>query len=360
VRVAFLGTPAVAVPALEALLAADDVEVIVVITNPDRPKGRSKRAVPPPVKVAAAAAGVPVWQPVKPVEVLDELRALELDACAVVAYGAILPRRVLDAGGRGFVNLHFSLLPRWRGAAPVQHALRAGDTVTGVTCFVLDPGMDTGPVLRTLEVPIEPNESAGELLDRLALLGAPVLVDALRDLVAGVQPTPQPDEGATLAPKITPEDVVLDLGASAREVTNLVRSADPLPGAHTTFRGERLKVLRVHPVDDTTDSEVVDATGGDRDGDRRPAPGTIVAVDKRGAVVACGVGAVRLLAVQPAGRSRMDGAAFVNGYRPEVGEVLGTAPSDADGAGPIAGDADAATTATAAGASGAAGPGAAE
>jgi methionyl-tRNA formyltransferase len=345
VRVAFLGTPDVAVPALEALLAAEDVEVVVVITNPDRPKGRSKRAVPPPVKVAAEAAGVPVWQPVKPVEVVDELRALELDACAVVAYGALLPRRVLDAGGRGFVNLHFSLLPRWRGAATVQHALRAGDTVTGVTCFVLDPGMDTGPVLRTLEVPIEPHEGAGELLDRLAQLGAPVLVDALRDLVAGVEPTPQPEEGATLAPKVTPEDVLLDLGASAQEVTNLVRSADPLPGAHTTFRGERLKVLRVQPLDDVTAG-----------GDLSAAPGTIVAVDKRGATVACGTGAVRLVAVQPAGRSRMDGAAFANGYRPEVGEVLGAA---ADAARPGSPGAEGPGTAGAegSGTAGAEGPG---
>jgi methionyl-tRNA formyltransferase len=320
VRVAFLGTPDVAVPALEALLAAPDVEVAVVLTNPDRPKGRSKRPVPPPVKVAAEAADVPVWQPQKPIEVVDELAALDLDACAVVAYGALLPPRVLAAGGRGFVNLHFSLLPRWRGAAPVQHALRAGDTVTGVTTFVLDEGMDTGPVLRTLEVPIDPDESAGELLDRLAVLGAPVLVDALRDLVAGVAPIPQPEVGATLAPKITVEDVGIDLQASARTVADLVRSADPSPGAHTTFRGERLKVFRAVPVDD--------------DPEPSAEPGTVVAVDRRGAVVACGTGAVRLLAVQPAGRSRMDGAAFVNGYRPEVGERLGAdagAPTEASG-----------------------------
>jgi hypothetical protein len=131
VRVAFLGTPEVAVPALDALVAADDVEVVAVLTNPDRPKGRSRTPVPPPVKVAAEAHGLPVWQPVKPREVLDDLLALELDAAAVVAYGALLPRDVLDAGGRGFVNLHFSLLPRWRGAAPVQHAIRAGDTSRG-------------------------------------------------------------------------------------------------------------------------------------------------------------------------------------------------------------------------------------
>lgn len=307
-RIAFLGTPDVAVPALEALLAAEDVEVAVVITNPDRPRGRSRRPVAPPVKLVAGEAGVPVWQPTKPIEVADELAALELDACAVVAYGALLPRRVLAAGGRGFVNLHFSLLPRWRGAAPVQHALRAGDEVTGVTTFVLDAGMDTGPVLRTLEVAIDPEESAGALLDRLAVLGAPVLVDALRDLVAGVVPTPQPDEGATLAPKITRDDVRIDLRASARAVADLVRSADPAPGAHTTFRGEPLKVFRAQPVDGSAGAAE---------------PGAIVAVDKRGVVVACGEGVVRLVTVQPPGRARMDGAAFVNGYRPEVGERLG-------------------------------------
>jgi methionyl-tRNA formyltransferase len=315
VRIAFLGTPEVAVPALEALLAAEDVEVAVVVTNPDRPRGRSKRPLAPPVKVAAERAGVPVWQPEKPLEIVDDLAALGLDVCAVVAYGALLPRRVLAAGGRGFVNLHFSLLPRWRGAAPVQHALRAGDTVTGVTTFVLDPGMDTGPILRTAEVAIDPDESAGELLGRLAVLGAPVLVAALRDLVAGVAPTPQPDEGATLAPKIVRDDVAVDWMAPAGVVADLVRSADPAPGAHTTFRDEPLKVFRVRPV---ATGVIAEAAGA-----HPPAPGTIVTVDKRGAVVACGDGAVRLAAAQPPGRARVDGAAFVNGYRPEVGERLG-------------------------------------
>lgn len=315
-RVAFLGTPEVAVPPLEALLAADDVEVVVALTNPDRPKGRSRRPVPPPVKVVAEQAGVPVWQPVKPAEVLDELAALEVDACAVVAYGALLPQRVLEVGGHGFVNLHFSLLPRWRGAAPVQHALRAGDTVTGVTTFVLDAGMDTGPVLRSLQVAIDPDESAGELLARLAQLGAPVLLDSLRDLLAGVAPTPQLEGGATLAPKIHPDDVAIDLTRPAPEVKDLIRSADPAPGAHTSFRGERLKVLRVRVVDPGVDGiEVADAE-----------PGQVVAVTKRAAVVACGEGAVALRAVQPAGKGRIDGAAFVNGYRPQPGERLGGQP----------------------------------
>lgn len=310
-RVGFLGTPEAAVPSLQALLEDPNVDVEVVVTNPDRPKGRSRRPVAPPVKVVAAAAGVPVWQPRRPLEVRDDLAALGLDVCAVVAYGALLPPALLEVPTHGFVNLHLSLLPRWRGAAPVQHALRAGDEVTGVTVFVLDEGMDTGPVLDQVEVPIEPDETAGELLARLAVLGAPVLVRSLKRLVAGAQPEPQPAEGATIAPKITPADVAIDLDVPAWQLVNLVRSADPDPGAHTVFRGERLKVFRVTPVDDV-------------DGPAAP-PGEIVRVDKHGPVVACRDGAVRLAEVQPAGKARMDGAAFVNGYRPEVGERLGAA-----------------------------------
>ncbi len=317
-RIAFLGTPEVAVPALQTLLAADDVEVAVVITNPDRAKGRSKRPVPPPVKVAAEAAGVPVWQPTKPREVRDELRDLDVDACAVVAYGALLPQDVLDVGGRGFVNLHFSLLPRWRGAAPVQHALRAGDTETGVTTFVLERGMDTGPVLKTVRVPIDPAESAGELLERLAVIGAPVLLDALRALVAGASPVPQTDQGVSLAPKIEPDDVVIDFDAPCRSVIDLVRSADPAPGAHTRFRDKRLKVFRASPAEPSTDApDAPEASPAE------PAPGTVVETRRDGVVVACADGAIRLDVVQPEGKPRMDGAAFANGYRPEPGERLG-------------------------------------
>ena len=303
-RIVFLGTPDAAVPALEALLAADDVELPAVITNPDRARGRSGRPSAPPVKVAAREAGVPVWQPVKPREVVDELRTLEVDACAVVAYGALLPAEVLAAGGRGMVNLHFSLLPRWRGAAPVQHAIRAGDTTTGVTTFVLDEGMDTGPVLATDEVEIGPRESAGELLERLARRGAPLLLDSLRAFVAGATPTPQPEDGAILAPKITPDDVAIDPSRPAEVVDRLVRSADPSPGAHARFRGRRLKVFAAVPVD------------GDGP------PGTVLRSDPAGVVVACGRGAVRLEQVQPEGKARMSGAAFANGYRPEPGERL--------------------------------------
>jgi methionyl-tRNA formyltransferase len=305
VRIAFLGTPDVAVPALDALVAADDVEVAAVLTNPDRPRGRSRTPVEPPVKVAAQAHGLPVWQPRKPAEVLDDLRGLDLDAAAVVAYGALLPRTILDAGGRGFVNLHFSLLPRWRGAAPVQHAIRAGDRVTGVTTFVLEEGMDTGPIIDQVEVGIGEDEPAGHLLARLAELGAPLLLDSLRRLVAGEAPTPQPSEGVSFAPKVTPDDVAIDWHATAREVADLCRSADPAPGAHTTFRGKRLKVYA---------ARVAEGQGP---------PGTVLARDAHGIVVACGDGAVRLVEVQPEGKARMGGDGFANGYRPEPGERLG-------------------------------------
>jgi methionyl-tRNA formyltransferase len=320
VRIAFLGTPEVAVPALEALVAADDIEIVAVLTNPDRPKGRSRTPVPPPVKVAAEAHGLSVWQPTKPKEVLDDLLALDLDAAAVVAYGALLPRSVLDAGGHGFVNLHFSLLPRWRGAAPVQHAIRAGDDVTGITTFVLEEGMDTGPIIDQLEVGIGEDEAAGHLLARLSELGGPLLVDSLGRLVAGEEPTPQPAEGVTLAPKITPDDVAIDWTTTARAVADLCRSADPAPGAHTTFRGKRLKVFAAPVVGS-------DGHGPGGPGTSAPAasPGAVLERSSRGVVVACGEGAVLLTSVQPEGKARMAGEAFANGYRPDPGETLGEA-----------------------------------
>jgi methionyl-tRNA formyltransferase len=305
VRIAFFGTPQPAVPALHALLADDGIEVVVAVTNPDRPSGRGHKLTAPPVKQAAQAAGVPVWQPTKAREILDDLRALAVDACAVVAYGALLPRDVLDAGGKGFVNLHFSLLPAWRGAGPVQHSSRAGDTETGVTCFVLEEGMDTGPVLLTRTTPIDPQETAGELMMRLAALGAPVLVEAIKGLVDGsLTPQPQPHEHATLAPKITPEDARIDWSQPAAEIARAVRAHNPMPGAHTSYRDARLKIHRVRPVEGTGE------------------PGAVIRIDAEGPVVACGQGAVVLTEVQPAGKPRMAGPAFVNGYHP-AGEQLG-------------------------------------
>lgn len=300
-RLVFFGTPDVAVPSLETLAAADDVELVAVVTNPDRPRGRSGTPQPPPVKVAAERLGIEVWQPTRPGEVADRLAALDLDAGAVVAYGAILPPSVLAACGRGLVNLHFSLLPRWRGAAPVQHAILAGDTTTGVTTFVIDEGLDTGPILEQEPVEIGPEETAGELTDRLARIGAPVLLRSLRRWLSGeLKPTPQPTAGVTHAPRISPEDVRIDWAAPAGRVAALVRAANPKPGAFTTVEGRRLKVwrARVHPGD-------VDGT-----------PGTLVGEDPAGPLIACGEGAVVLIEVQPEGGRRMEGSAWLRGHHP--------------------------------------------
>lgn len=305
VRIVFWGTPHPAVPALEAFVAEPDIEVCAVVTNPDRPAGRGHALQPPSVKVSAERAGLAVWQPEKPREVLDDLRGLRVDACAVVAYGAILPVDVLAAGGHGFVNLHFSLLPSWRGAAPVTHALLSGDTRTGVTCFVLDKGMDTGPVLLAEETAVGLREAAGELTQRLARLGAPLLVRAVRGLVDGsLRPSPQDDLLASYAPKVVPEDARLDWTRTATELDRAVRAFNPLPGAHTTFAGARLKVHS---------AAVVDAEGP---------PGEVVRLDDAGPVVACGRGGLRMEVVQPAGKGRMPGPDFANGYRP-LGQRLG-------------------------------------
>jgi methionyl-tRNA formyltransferase len=310
VRIAFFGTPEPAVPSLEALLADAEVDLAAVVSNPDRPRGRGHKLAASPVKAAALAAGVPVWQPARAREILQELRALEVDACAVVAYGSILPPDVLAAGGRGFVNLHFSLLPAWRGAAPVQHSLLAGDEVTGVSCFVLDEGMDTGPVLCTRAVPIAAGETAGELVTRLSRLGAPLLVEAVKGVVTGTLVAQPQDHGrATYAPKISPEQAALDWTRDASGLERAVRAFNPVPGAHTELDGTRLKIHR---------SQVVPL----RQAPEKVPPGTVVRLDADGPVVACGRDALRLEEVQPAGRPRMSGGAFANGYRP-AGRRLG-------------------------------------
>jgi methionyl-tRNA formyltransferase len=305
VRVVFWGTPEPAVPALEAFLADPGTEVLAVVTNPDRPGGRGHRLRPPPVKVVAEAAGARVLQPARPADLVDELERLGADAGAVVAYGALLPPAVLATARVGFVNLHFSLLPAWRGAAPVAHTILAGERRTGVTCFILDEGMDTGPVLATAATEVRADDTAGALTARLARRGAPLLVEAVRGLVAGaLEARAQDPAGATYAPKIRPDDARLDWSQPGIVVDRAVRAFNPVPGAHTTFGGARLKVHR--------------GTAMDGDG----APGTVIRLDAGGPVVACGEGAYRLDEVQPAGKPRMSGRDFANGHRP-LGARLG-------------------------------------
>ena len=312
-RVLFAGTPDVAVPALAALVEDPRFEVVGVLTNPDRARGRSGSPQPSAVAVFADAHGLPLLRPQRPSDALEELRALDATVGAVVAYGALLPRRVLDALPLGFVNLHFSLLPRWRGAAPVQHAIAAGDRVTGVSVFRLDDGMDTGPLLRQLEVQLADDADAGDVLEDLARRGVPVLLEALLALAAGEEPRPQSDEGATMAPKLSASDARVDWSLPASVVAARIRSVSPRPGALTQFRGQRLKVA--------APSLPPEGTLGESAGLDVP-PGRILALED-GLLVACGEGAVRIGRLQPEGRRWVVASEFVNGQRVLVGEVLG-------------------------------------
>jgi methionyl-tRNA formyltransferase len=317
-RVVFLGTPEVAVPALEAIHDAPDLEVVLVVTNPDRPRARSDRPRPTPVRVAAEGLGLAVETPDGRAELARVLANAHPDVVAVVAYGTLLDAACLEATGAGAVNLHLSLLPRWRGAAPVQAAVRARDAETGVSAFLIDAGMDTGPVVASETVAVGPDETAGELVARLARLGAPVLVAALRAVVSGERGTPQPDDGVTLAPRLGADDLVLDLTASAEDVAAHVRSLAPRPGASTTLHGTSLKVLAARVVDGPA--------GGDEQATSATAlPGQVVSLGKDGPVVACGRGAVRLDLVRPSGRGTMSGRDLVNGGTIAVGDRLGAA-----------------------------------
>lgn len=312
-RVLFAGTPEVALPSFEALVADTRITIVGVLTNPDRPRGRSARPQPSPVAEAALRHGLPLMRPERPVDAIELIRAAGADIGAVVAYGAILPLAVLEALPLGFVNLHLSLLPRWRGAAPVQHAIAAMDTEVGVSVFRLDRGMDTGPLLRRRAVPLRAGLDAGAVLEELALLGAPLLIDGLLAVAAGEVARPQEDTGVTLAPKLTPLDAVIDWALPAREVAARIRSVSPRPGAVTSLRGARLKVA---------DPQVVDAAS---EGAR---VGTVVSI-MDGPIVACGEGAVRLGRLQPEGRRWVSGPEFVAGQRIGEGQLLG---SPAEGA----------------------------
>jgi len=306
-RIVFMGTPEFALPTLERL--ALHYPLVGVITQPDRPAGRGRRMMASPVKELALAEGIPLFQPerLRRVEAVEHVRAWAPDLIVVVAYGQILRPSVLEIPRLGVLNVHASLLPRWRGAAPVQAALLAGDTVTGVTIIKLDEGMDTGPIVAKREVPILPRETGGELEARLAEIGAQVLLGVLPDYIAGlVQPQAQPQEGVTLAPRIPTGAAGIDWTCSAEMLERHVRAYAPTPGAFTTWNGARLKVLR---------GEAIASDGRDA------SPGTVFLHQKLPAVVT-GDGALVLLQVQMAGKRPMNGDAFVRGRKDLLGAVL--------------------------------------
>jgi methionyl-tRNA formyltransferase len=252
-RIVFAGTPAVALPSLQALLASRH-EVVAAITRPDAGAGRGRREVASPVSLAAGDAGVEVLKPARPSDPQFQARLRELapDLVAVVAYGALVPSSALEIPTHGWVNLHFSLLPAWRGAAPVQRAILHGDAMTGATTFLLERGLDTGPVLGVLTEEIRPRDTAGELLERLAHAGAGLLVATVDGLADGkLRAVPQPADGVSLAPKLTPADARINWATPAMHVDRLVRACTPAPGAWTTFRDRRVKLGPVVPTDAT-------------------------------------------------------------------------------------------------------------
>ncbi|WP_462417665.1 methionyl-tRNA formyltransferase [Kytococcus sp. Marseille-QA3725] len=313
-RILFAGTPEVAVPSLDHLLASAGEgghQVVGVLTRPDARVGRGRKVRPSPVKERALEHGLPVLESDRPweAETLAALQELGADVGAIVAYGALLPGSVLAVPTHGWVNLHFSLLPSWRGAAPVQRALMAGDDLTGATTFVLDEGMDSGPVLGTLTETVRAGDTAGDLLDRLAHAGAPLLAQSLHGLADGtLTPVAQPADGVSLAPKLTVAEAELDFSVPAFAVARTVAGCSPAPGAWTTFRDGRLKVLR--------------ATVADAEGAPDLPPGRIVASGDD-VLVGTATGPVRLERVQPPGKQEMDASAWARGARFDDQEVLG-------------------------------------
>lgn len=304
-RLVFAGTPAVAVPSLCALIGSDRHQVAAVVTRPDAPAGRGRRLERSPVGMLADEHGIPVLTPRRPrePEFLDRLAEIAPDCCPVVAYGTLIPRRALEIPQHGWVNLHFSLLPAWRGAAPVQAAIRHGDEITGAVTFRIEEGLDTGPVYGSVTETVRPRDTAGDLLARLAESGARLLASTLDGIEDGLLvPRPQPAEGVSMAPKVTVQDARVDWTVPAFAVDRLIRSVTPEPGAWTEFRGERLKLAPVEPT------EIDNLEPGE------------LRVDRNGVLAGTAGAAVRLSTVQPPGRRQMPAVDWARGARPESGE----------------------------------------
>lgn len=307
-----MGSPDFAVPCLDAVVAAGH-EVVLVVTQPDKPAGRGGAMTPPAVKVAAERLGLPVIQPTKlrPPEVAAGLAATGAELAVVVAYGRILPPAILAAFPRGCINVHGSLLPAYRGAAPIQWAVIDGKAETGVTIMQLDEGMDTGPMLASRALAIGPDETAGELFARLAPLGAALLVDTLAALAAGtVAATPQPTAGASHARMLTKDDGRIDFARPCAQVAAHARGVDPWPGAVAYLGADAAKLFGVRA----------------RPGAVTAAPGTVVAIDEAGAHLACTDGVVVVRELQLPGRKRLSARELANGRRLAVGDRLQAAP----------------------------------
>ena len=313
IRVLFMGTPDAAVTVVRALHAHSGTEVCGVVTAPDRPRGRGRRVQPPPVKVWALSERRPVLQipTLRRPEIVQALQAWSADVFIVTAFGLILPADVLQMPRYGCLNVHFSLLPKYRGAAPVAHAILAGERETGVTIIRMTERVDAGPILAQRAVPIRPDDTAATLERRLAEIGARLLIETLEPYVRGqLTPVPQDETRATYAPKLTKDAGRIDWRQSAVQIERCIRAMDPWPTAFTYWRGRLLKIWKARVVDLP----------------RTASPGTTVYVNKRRWIVACGEGGLELLEVQPEGRSRMPVQAFLQGHTVRVGDRLHAHP----------------------------------
>ena len=308
-RVVFMGTPEYAIPTLEALHAHH--RVVLVITQPDRGRGRGRKVSLSPVKTFALERGLPVWQPsvLHTPEAVERLRAVQADLYVTAAIGLMLPGDVLALSLHGCVNVHASLLPRWRGAAPVAAAILHGDVETGITLMCTDEGLDTGPTLAQARVPVLASDTTAALTGRLARLGANLLVKTLPSWLSGqIDACPQPQEGVTLAPRLTKQDGRIDWRQSAAHIERMTRAFTPWPSAHTTYRDRPFKILRAQALADWQDAEI---------------HGQVTVLADGRIAVATGAGALALQEVQPAGKRAMPIDAFCRGYCDFVGSTLG-------------------------------------
>jgi methionyl-tRNA formyltransferase len=306
-RTVFMGTPEFALGSLSALIELG-VDLRAVFTQPDRPSGRGQKLTAPPVKELALQHGLPVYQPLKLRDpaVVAQLRELAPDLIVVVAFGQILPQSVLDIPRHGCINVHASLLPRYRGAAPINKAIIDGEQVTGVTTMLMEAGLDTGPMLVKHATPIGAEETAGELHDRLALLGRQTLQETLARLCAGtLQAEPQDDSQSTYAPMLKKEHGRIDWSRSAREIHNLVRGLDPWPGAYTGLQGEVLRIAATRPLTETAGQA-----------------GAVIAADAQGVVIGCGQGSLLVQQLQLPGKRRLAAADFLRGRPLPPGTLL--------------------------------------
>lgn len=308
-RTVFLGTPDFSVPTLQALVNHPDLDVVGVVTQPDRPAGRGRRIIASAVKRHAVQLGLSIFQPptLRDPIAIEHLRSWAPDIMVVAASGHILRQPVLELASHGCINVHASLLPRWRGAAPIQYAIRAGDSETGITIMKMDVGLDTGPILSQQAIPLEEDETGATLHDKLAALGAQLLIDTLPSYLSGeISPQPQPDEGVTLAPSIKKAEGQIDWSQTSDEIDRQVRAFYPWPGTFTFLEENLLKIINGMPLPDRSREEL---------------PG-VVLIDEGNLVVQTGGGLYLLKDVQPAGKKQMTSQAFLAGHPDIVGTVL--------------------------------------